>query len=249
MKKLSILSISPTFLLIHGAFHGGWCWRRVGDLLAAAGGRVFAPTMTGLGERAHLLNEKVGIATFIDDAIGVIDAEELENIILVGHSFGGAVISGVADRLPERIAQLVYLDAIVPVSGQSALSCLPPETQEIRLRAARVMPGGLTIPLPTETMFDLPPGLDRDWVARRITPHPLASYTDRIVLNHPVGNGRPRLYIRCTGPVYPAVVPSYDRIKAEDGWTLVDIATGHDAMVTAPEALTEILLQHAPSKG
>jgi len=249
VKELNSLSTSPAFLLIHGAFHGGWCWRRVGDRLAAAGARVFAPTMTGLGERVHLLNGKVGIETFIDDAIGVIEAEELENIVLVGHSFGGAVITGVADRLPERIAQLVYLDAIVPVSGRSALSCLPPETQEIRLRAARATPGGLTIPLPTETMFDLPPGADRDWVARRITPHPLASYTDRIELNHPVGNGRPRLYIRCTDPVYPAVVPSYDRIKAESGWTLADIATGHDAMVTAPEALAEMLLQHAPRKG
>ena len=249
LKTASILPISPTFLLIHGAFHGGWCWRRVGDRLTAAGARVFAPTMTGLGERAHLLNETVGIATFIDDAIGVIEAEELENIILVGHSFGGAVISGVVDRLPQRIAQLVYLDAIVPVSGHSALSCLPLETQEIRLRTAQATPGGLTIPLPTDTMFDLPSGPDRDWVARRITPHPLASYTDAIPLKHPVGNGRPRLYIRCTDPIYPAVVPSYDRIKAEGGWTLVDIATGHDAMVTAPEALAEILLQHAPLKG
>jgi pimeloyl-ACP methyl ester carboxylesterase len=249
VKTPSILANPPTFLLIHGAFHGGWCWRRVGDLLAAAGCRVFAPTMTGLGERAHLLNAEVGIATFIADAIGVIEAEELENIVLVGHSFGGAVISGVADRLPDRIAQLVYLDAIVPVSGHSALSCLPVETQEIRLRTARATPGGLTIPLPTETMFDLPPGPDRDWVARRITPHPLASYTDPIMLDHPVGNGRPRLYIRCTDPAYPAVVPSYDRIKAEEGWTLADIATGHDAMVTAPEALAEILLKHAPSRG
>ena len=248
LEKPSVLSNSPTFLLIHGAFHGGWCWRRVGDLLTAAGSRVFAPTMTGLGERAHLLNDTVGFATFIEDAIGVIMAEELENIVLVGHSFGGAVISGVADRLPEKVAQMVYLDAIVPVSGRSALSCLPPETQEIRLRSARATPGGLTIPLPTETMFDLSPGPGRDWVARRITPHPLASYTDLIMLDHPVGNGRPRVYIRCTDPVYPAVVPSYDRIKTQDRWTLVDIATGHDAMVSAPEALAQILLQHAPAK-
>jgi len=244
----NILAGSPVFMLIHGAFHGGWCWRRVGDLLAAAGARVFAPTMTGLGERAHLLNDTVGIETFFRDTIAVIEAEELTDIVLVGHSFGGAVITGVADRMPERIAQLVYLDAVVPVGGQSALSCLPAETQAIRLRTAQATPGGLTIPLPTETMFDLPPGPDRDWVARRITPHPLAAYTDPIVLDHPVGNGRPRVYIRCTGPVYPAVVPSYDRIKAEGGWTLVDIATGHDAMVTAPEALAEILLQHAPGR-
>ena len=248
MKTPSILPGSPAFLLIHGAFHGGWCWRRVGDLLAAAGARVFAPTMTGLGERAHLLNATVGIETFFQDTIAVIEAEELTDIVLVGHSFGGAVITGVADRMPGRIAQLVYLDAVVPVSGRSALSCLPPETQAIRLRMAQATPGALTIPLPTETMFDLPAGPDRDWVARRITPHPLAAYTDQIVLNHPVGNGRPRVYIRCTGPAYPAVVPSYDRVKAEGGWTLVDIATGHDAMVTAPEALAEILLQHAPGR-
>jgi hypothetical protein len=159
------------------------------------------------------------------------------------------VITGVADRVPERISQLVYLDAVVPQSGQSALSCLPLETQEIRLRTAQATPGGLTIPLPTETMFDLLPGPDRDWVARRITPHPLAAYTDPILLRNPVGNGRPRVYIRCTDPVYAAVVPSYDRIKDGQDWTLVDIATGHDAMVTAPEALAGILLQHAPKRG
>ncbi len=246
MKTPSILSTSPVFLLIHGAFHGGWCWRRVGDLLTEAGARIFAPTMTGLGERAHLLNDTVGIETFFRDTIAVIEAEELTDIVLVGHSFGGAVITGVADRVPERIAQLVYLDAVVPQNGKSALACLPEETQAIRLRTAQATPGGLTIPLPTETMFDLPPGPDRDWVARRITPHPLAAYTDSIQLNHPVGNGRPRVYIRCTDPVYPAVVPSYDRIKEEGGWTLVDIATGHDAMGTVPEALAEILLAHAP---
>jgi pimeloyl-ACP methyl ester carboxylesterase len=243
-----ILADAPAFVLIHGAFHGGWCWRRVGDLLAATGARVFAPTMTGLGERAHLLNDTVGIETFFRDAIGVIEAEELTDIVLVGHSFGGAVISGVADRIPGRIAQLVYLDAVVPLNGKSALACLPEETQTIRLRTARAT-GGLTIPLPTETMFDLAPGVDRDWVARRITPHPLAAYTDPIHLDHPPGNGLPRVYIRCTDPVYPAVVPCYDRIKQEGGWTLVDIATGHDAMVTAPEALAEILLKYAPGRG
>jgi pimeloyl-ACP methyl ester carboxylesterase len=244
----SISANAPAFVLIHGAFHGGWCWRRVGDLLAAAGARVFAPTMTGLGERAHLLNDTVGIETFFRDVIGVIEAEELSDIVLVGHSFGGAVITGVADRVPERIAQLVYLDAVVPQNGRSALACLPEETQAIRLRTAQAA-GGLTIPLPTETMFDLPPGPDRDWVARRITPHPLAAYTDPIHLDHPVGNRLPCVYIRCTDPVYPAVVPSYDRIRAEGGWTLVDIATGHDAMITAPEALAELLLAPAPGRG
>src|SRR6201998_3769972 len=102
----SISANAPAFVLIHGAFHGGWCWRRVGDLLAAAGARVCAPPMTGLGERAHLLNDTVGIETFFRDAIAVIEAEELTDIVLVGHSFGGGVITGVADRVPERMAHL-----------------------------------------------------------------------------------------------------------------------------------------------
>jgi pimeloyl-ACP methyl ester carboxylesterase len=231
-----------TFVLVHGAFHGGWCWRQVGDRLSAAGTRVFAPTMTGLGERAHLLTRDVGIATFFDDVCGLIVAEELSDIVLVGHSFGGAVISGVADRMPGRIRLLVYLDAVVPESGRSAISLLPAETQAVRIRTAQESSGGLSIPVPQGNVFDLPLGPDRDWVARRITPHPLAAYTDPIHLNGPVGNGRPRAYIRCTDPVYPAVVPSYDTVKNQPGWTLIDLATGHDAMVSAPGPLADLLL-------
>jgi pimeloyl-ACP methyl ester carboxylesterase len=236
---------SLTFLLVHGAFHGGWCWRHVADRLIQAGARVHTPTMTGLGERAHLLTRDVGLATFVDDVIGVIEAEELDDIILVGHSFGGVVISGVTDRVPERIRHSIYLDALVPRNGQSAISLLPPETVAIRLRAAQESSAGLSIPVPTGDIFDLPPGPGRDWVARRIKPHPLASYTDIVALNGPPGNGRPRSYIRCTAPIYPAVAPSYERIRTESGWILVDIGTGHDAMVTAPDTLTDLLLKLA----
>jgi pimeloyl-ACP methyl ester carboxylesterase len=241
----SILPKSPTFLLVHGAFHGGWCWRRVADRLAQAGGRVHAPTMTGLGERAHLLRRDVTLKTFIDDMIGVIEAEDLDDIVLVGHSFGGMVISGVADRRPERIRQLVYLDAIVPRNGQSAIGQLPPEIAAGRIQAAEESSAGLSIPVPTGNIFDLPAGADRDWVAKHITPHPLASYTEVIALNGPVGNGVPCSYIRCTKPVYPAVAPSYEHIHSDAGWNFVDIATSHDAMVTAPAELADLLLKLA----
>ncbi len=239
----SILPMGPAVVLVHGAFHGGWCWRRVADRLTAAGARVFAPTMTGLGERAHLLGPSVDFDMFVEDIAGVIAAEELRDIVLVGHSFGGAVISGVADRMPARIRQLVYLDAVVPQSGQSAISQLSPEAAAARMRAAEKS-GGLGFPLPTGDIFDLPPGPDRDWVARHITPHPVASYTQRIMLNGPVGNGRPRSYIRCTAPVYSAVQPSYERIRVTPGWELIDLATSHDAMVTAPNELAELLLKY-----
>ncbi len=240
---MSAANPPPTFVLVHGAFHGGWCWRDVGDRLRAAGAAVFAPTMTGLGERAHLLTRTVGIETFFNDVTGLIAAEELTDVVLVGHSFGGVVISGVADRMPERIRHLVYLDAVVPQNGRSAISQLPAETAAMRIRTAEASSGGLSIPVPKGDLFDLSPGPGRDWVARRITPHPLASYTDPVRLKNPVGNGLPRSYIRCNDPVYPAVVPTYEAIIQQPGWAVVDLATGHDAMISAPGALTDLLLK------
>ena len=113
-----------TYVLVHGAWHGGWCWRRVAPLLAAAGHRVLVPTLTGLGERAHLLTPETGLSTFARDVMAVIEAEEAEDVVLVGHSFGGVVVSMVADRMAERIARLVYLDATVLRSGESPFSVL-----------------------------------------------------------------------------------------------------------------------------
>ena len=242
-------SRKTTFVLVHGAFHGGWCWRHVADRLTLSGARVFAPTMTGLGERAHLLDHDVGLETFIRDALGVIDSEEIENCVLVGHSFGGMVISGVADRRPGAIRSLIYLDAIVPVSGLSALELLPPDVAALRRRGAEETSGGLSIPVPPAANFDVPPGPDRDWVERRLPPHPLAAYADPITLAAPVGNGRPRTYIRCAAPVYRAVQASYERVALEPGWDLFDLPTGHDAMITAPELTAQALLDCAARQG
>jgi pimeloyl-ACP methyl ester carboxylesterase len=230
------------FVLIHGAFHGGWCWRFVAERLTAAGARVFTPTMTGLGERAHLLSPTVGLETFIADAIGVIAAEELDGIILVGHSFGGIVISAVADRMPSCIRHLVYLDALIPKDGCSALSRLPEATAVARVRAARASLGGLGIPAPPAAAFDVPAGPARDWLQRRLTPHPLAAYADPIRLAHPVGNGLKRTYIRCAQPIYETVRASHEAVAADPAWTCVDLQTGHDAMITAPDALADLLL-------
>jgi pimeloyl-ACP methyl ester carboxylesterase len=236
---------APVFVLVHGAFHGGWCWRRVSGRLCAAGSRVHAPTMTGLGDRAHLLTRAVGLRTFVNDVLGMLLAEEIENAILVGHSFGGVVISGVADLRPDLIRRLIYLDAVVPIGGLSALDLLPADIAQARCRAAVESSDGLAIPVPPAAAFDVPPGPDRDWLDRRLTPHPFAAYADPVMLAHPVGNFRPKTYIRCTNPVYRAVEPSYARIEAEAGWTLRDLPAGHDAMITAPGPLAELLLDIA----
>ena len=120
------------FVLVHGAWHGGWCWRHVAERLREHGHQVFTPTLTGLGERAHLLDANTGLSSCIADIAGVIAAEELQDVVLVGHSFAGPVITGVADRMPERLKHLVYLDALVVQNGQSALSLFSAEVQQER---------------------------------------------------------------------------------------------------------------------
>ena len=132
---------AKTFVLVHGAFHGGWCWRDVAQSLRAAGHTVFTPTQTGLGERRHLLSRDITLDTFVLDVVNVIESEELGDVILVGHSFGGITITAVADRLPERLRHLVYLDAGVVHSGASVFAEYPADLVAARRNAAAASPG------------------------------------------------------------------------------------------------------------
>src|SRR5262245_14863398 len=119
-----------TFVLVHGAWHGGWCWQRVSPLLRARGHEVFAPTLTGLGERSHLLTREIGLETHVADVVNAIRWEDLTDVVLCGHSYGGMVISGAADRMADRVRSLVYLDAFVPADGQSIFDFMTAERAE-----------------------------------------------------------------------------------------------------------------------
>ncbi|MDQ2151292.1 alpha/beta hydrolase [Alcaligenaceae bacterium C4P045] len=234
-----------TYVLAHGSWHGGWCWRPVAERLRQAGHDVFAPSYTGMGDRAHLINKGITIDTFIDDLVAVIETEELTDVILVGHSFGGIPITGVADRIPDRIAHLVYFDSIVLESGQTAFSNYPKADADARIAAASAATGGLAVPVPTPlpAAWGFNVGTpDHDWVTRRLTPHPLASYTTPLQLKHPVGNGRPRTYIHCTSPELPVLEDSRKLVKSQKGWNWVDIAAPHEAHITHPDLLTKVLL-------
>lgn len=228
------------FVLVHGAWHGGWCWRDVGTRLRADGHTVFTPTMTGLGERAHLLNAQVGLPTFIDDVCAVIECEELTDVVLVGHSFGGPVISGVADRMPQRLRQLVYLDALIVQNGQSALGILPPQVQEERRQT--IDPEGLRMAMPSPDKFGVFAPEQVAWLQRRLTPQPLKAYTEALSLQHPLGNSLPKTYIAVTAPWYAPLADIRAWVKAQPDWGWREIAAGHDAMVTAPDALAELLM-------
>jgi len=234
-----------TYVLVHGAWHGGWCWVRVADRLRAAGHIVFTPTQTGLGERKHLMSANITPETFTDDIANVIEAEELDDVILVGHSFGGRPVCGVADRMPQRLRRLVFVDASLPQNGKSAFDDTLPELREARIKAAQESSGGLSLPPPPAAVFGVTDPDDVAWVERRMTPHPLTTYSLPSVLKNPIGNGVPATYIRCTAPAYANTASSAEYAKSRPDWQYLEIATGHDAMVTKPAELTEMLLASA----
>ena len=162
---------NKTYVLVHGAWHGGWCWRPVAGALRAEGHRVFTPTQTGLGERRHLLSSEITLDTFINDLTNLIEMEDLQNVILVGHSFGGIPISGVADRMPDRIGHLVYLDSLLLESGQSTFGVLPPEVVAARRKLVAEQGLGIAIPPPPVTAFGIPEDHPQAaWVRKYATP-------------------------------------------------------------------------------
>jgi pimeloyl-ACP methyl ester carboxylesterase len=229
-----------TFVLVHGAWHGGWCWRPVEDALRARGHRVLSPTLTGLGERSHLLSPDVDVNLHGRDIVNVLRFEDLTDVILVGHSYGGPVISGAADAEPGRIRHLVYLDSGIVENGQALLDRLPREIAEQRVASSIDVDGTRCFPIPPAVAFGVTDSGDTQWLERHLVPQPLKTFQDPIVLSGAVGNGRPASYIVCTDPVYAPLEASRQWARAA-GWPMLEIATGHDAMVTAPAALVDML--------
>ena len=228
-----------TYVLVTGAWHGSWCWKRVRERLARQGHAVFTPTLTGLCERRHLLTPEVNLDTHIDDIANLIRWEQLEQVVLVGHSYGGCVISGVADRLAGKISALVYLDAFVLENGQSLHDTLPPEARQMQLDGAQATGDGWRVPPIPAASFNVNEA-DRDWVDAQCTPHPLASFQQKLRLTT---GGVPEdkvHYIYASGWEGTPFTGFYKAAKAR-GWRTTEIACGHDVMLDQPEALKAAL--------
>lgn len=241
------------FVLVHGAWHGAWCWRHVLQALTAAGHRAHAVTLTGLGDRAHLMSSAIALETHIADVLQAIEAEELEEVVLAVHSYAGMIGTALADRRPQRLKHLVYVDAIVPRPGESWSSSHSSAVREARLAAAAVSPD-YSFPPPDPVVFGLA-GDDLEWVRRRQTPHPGHTYRARLDFDPKRVAAVPRTFVSCVRP--PLGTVDAIRLRLQDprywdgawqggaGIRVVELQTGHDPMITAPDQLTRILLDAA----
>ena len=233
-----------TFVLVHGAFHGGWCYARVADILRAAGHRVFTPTLTGLGERSHLFSPAVNASTHVRDVLDILRFEELDSVVLAGHSYGGQVITGVADAAPERIRALVYLDAFVGKDGASTLDLDTPAAVASHTENARNN-GGHTIPPIPSAVFGVN-AADQAWVDRLCTPQPFATFMERLSLTGRHKTIARRSYVYATG-WNTSFEATYAAVRAEGGWTTHEFDCGHDVMVDQPRETADALLAAAAS--
>ena len=236
------------FVLVHGAWHGGWCWRDTAAALRNAGHAVFTPTHTGVGERSHQSAEAITLETHIRDVCGTIEWEELDDVILCGHSYGGMVITGVADRMASRIRALVYLDAFVPQHGDSlnALlrTALPPDVWPLFVNgfrdAARAGNSGLMLPIPAE-MFNVK-AENRAWVDRRCRPQALATFECPILLTGEHAKVTDRTYILADGWEPSPFRYFAAQCEKTPGWKVTKMPCGHDAMVDMPDELADQLM-------
>ena len=225
-----------TFVLVHGGWHGGWCWRDVKDNLRKDGHQVFTPTLTGLGERSHLASKDIDLDTHVTDVVNVFLYEDLTEVVLVGHSIGGFIITNVADRIPKQLRHLVYLDTWVPEHGKCHLDYVP----ELKGFASR--PDGLV---------PVPPGCAKacgvvdpqrqQWVQSKLTPHPYKTAEGKLSFQNPTMLKLPRTYIDCTSR-------RAEQSTLDKSWDFISLPTGHDAMITVPNELTLVLEEIAETK-
>ncbi len=234
-----------TYVLVHGGGHGGWCYQSVARLLRAAGHEVYTPTLTGLGERAHLVSPQVDLDMHITDVVNVLHYEDLRDVILVGHSYGGMVMTGVADRATDRIGHMVYLDAATPENGQS-LEDVAGLYMELARADGQVIDGVELVLFPGKdpmNYFGITDPAQIEWMKPKLTPHPYRCFEQKLVLeNEAAVRALPETHIVCTNTMETR---DLDALREASQGRLWDVDTGHDLMISEPEAVAELLLRVA----
>ena len=228
-----------TYVLVHGAWGAGWKYARVAQALRARGHVVFTPTLTGLGERAHLSNAAINLTTHVTDILNVIHCEDLSDIVLAGHSYGGMVITAVADAIPDKIAALVYLDAFIPDDGKSLFDLNIPQNTQMFIDRAGAL-GGLFVPPPPASFF----GVNEKDAARvdaLAAPHPIATMMEKIRLSGAYRAVKKRVYVHGTRLPRESPFKRFYEQARSNGWSAHALACGHDVMLDMPEQTAELL--------
>jgi pimeloyl-ACP methyl ester carboxylesterase len=235
-----------TFVLVPGGWSGGWVWKNLTPLLRAAGHDVYTPTPTGLGERVHLVHPDINLDTHITDIVNVLTFEDLRDVILVGHSYGGMVITGVADRAAERLAQLIYFDAVVPVDGQSEYDADPNVAgRHAAEREAEEAGTPGFQPVPVDYLRTrVPDEADLAWLLAKMVPHPIATFAQPIQLCNPAAEMIPRTFVFCTEGKEAGfqTIQTAKQLRADPRWRYRELAENHLAPVTAPHETAALLL-------
>lgn len=234
-----------TFVLVHGAWHGGWCWTRVRRRLQSLGHEVFTPTLTGLADKSHLLSPEVDLRMHVSDVVNLLQWEDLSDVVLCGHSYGGFVITGAADQEADRIDALVYLDAFVPADGQSAFDLFGPEARTATVELADAQGEGWRIPPPLSAEgFNVNPP-DRAWVDRLMTPQPLATFSQPLALDGGAERVPRRRFVYASDWSVGPFGACFERLNEDPRWTTAQIDCGHDVMIDRPAELAADLLTAA----
>jgi pimeloyl-ACP methyl ester carboxylesterase len=245
--------MSSVFVLVHPAWHGAWTWKKVVPLLRAKGHRVSTPTLTGLGELSHLATPEVGLDDHVGDVADVMTHDDLKDVILVGHSSSGAVITGVADRVPERIAHLVYLDAFVPDDGQSVFDLVAPERRRMMEELVNTEGDGWLLPRfappPWETvireMWGVTDNDDVRWMKGLLTPTPVGHFRDPVRRTNPAAENVPRTYVRCRRFANPRFDKHAEMAQRTAGWRYLELQAPHHPVVAMPDEVARLLLDVA----
>jgi pimeloyl-ACP methyl ester carboxylesterase len=224
-----------TYVLVHGAWHGGWCWRRVAELLQARGHTVYAPTLSGVGERSHLASERITLTTHVMDVVNEVLWKDLSDIVLCGHSYGGMVITQAIEQISGRIASVVYVDAFLPEDGQ----CLDDLSG-----AQRPPEPHLVAPISAEA-FNVNMA-DRAWVDAKVTPQSSLCFRERVRLSGALGKISKKTYILAGSFSLPPFDSAYAKLAQDPGWDTHVILGGHDLMLDNFQELADILIKAAP---
>ncbi len=230
------------FVLVHGAWHGGWCWRRVADRLRQQGHDVYTPTLTGLGDRRHLANPEIDLEMHVADVIGVLDAEELRDSVICGHSYGGMVITPVLDRRPASFRAAMWLDAFVPADGQCVMDLQPPERAKNLREKIRTEGEGWWIPPMTPEYFGVMNEQDAAWIRRRCVPQPYRTFTQPVRLDGAWQSVARKMYVMADLHPNSNFGRVASSLSAEPDWEVRTVPSGHEVMVDTPDLLVELLL-------